>query len=184
VPDTSFQELLTSAVEGSESAWMELYRRFAGPVLGYLRSRGAADADDLVGEVFLQLARNIGSFEGDETQFRSWVFVIAHHRVVDERRRLMRKPVVLRGDADALDRPDPQDVEGSAVEMATERDMAALLETLTPDQRAVITLRIVGDLTLDETARVLGKRLGAVTQLQRRALASLRRALEQRGVTR
>jgi RNA polymerase sigma-70 factor (ECF subfamily) len=48
----------------------------------------------------------------------------------------------------------------------------------------VITLRIVGDLTLDETARVLGKRLGAVTQLQRRALASLRRALEQRGVTR
>jgi RNA polymerase sigma-70 factor (ECF subfamily) len=62
--------------------------------------------------------------------------------------------------------------------------MAALLETLTPDQRAVITLRIVGDLTLDETAKVLGKRLGAVTQLQRRALASLRRALEQRGVTR
>ena len=82
-----FASVLEAAQAGAEWAWSRLYRDLAGPVLGYLRTRGAAEPEDLVGEVFLQVARNLGTFDGDYRSFRSWVFTVAHHRVVDERRR-------------------------------------------------------------------------------------------------
>ena len=45
-----------------------------------------------------------------------------------------------------------------------------MLERLNEDQRSVITLRILGDLSIEQTAEVLGKSTGAVKQLQRRGL--------------
>jgi DNA-directed RNA polymerase specialized sigma24 family protein len=49
---------------------------------------GAREIDDLTSETFLGVVRAIPRFRGDEGQFRSWVFVIAHRRLQDERRRL------------------------------------------------------------------------------------------------
>lgn len=176
----AFASILEAARAGAEWAWSRLYRDLAGPVLGYMRGRGAADPDDLLGEVFLQVARNIGTFEGGERAFRSWVFTVAHHRVIDERRYRNRRPVVLEGD------PEPAmvagDVEQEALEhLGTDR-VVALLEHLSPDQREVLLLRIVGDLTIDEVARVVGKRPGAVKALQRRGLETLRRRIGEKGV--
>ena len=54
-----------------------------------------------------------------------------------------------------------------------------LLQTLTPDQRSVIALRVIADLSLEETATILGKRVGAVKALQKRGLERLRRQLDQ-----
>ena len=178
--DEAFASILEAARAGAEWAWSRLYRDLAGPVLGYMRGRGAADPDDLLGEVFLQVARNIGTFEGGERAFRSWVFTVAHHRVIDERRYRNRRPVVLEGD------PQPAmvagDVEQEALEhLGTDR-VVALLEHLSPDQREVLLLRIVGDLTIDEVARVVGKRPGAVKALQRRGLETLRRRIGEKGV--
>jgi RNA polymerase sigma-70 factor (ECF subfamily) len=60
----------------------------------------------------------------------------------------------------------------------------AILASLSADQRAVLLLRIVGDLSLKQTAEAIGKRTGAVKQLQRRGLAAVKRELERKGVTR
>ena len=54
---------------------------------------------------------------------------------------------------------------------------AQALAQLTPDQREVILLRVVADLSVADAAEVLGKQPGAIKTLQRRALASLRRLL-------
>ncbi len=58
-----------------------------------------------------------------------------------------------------------------------------MLESLSPDQRAVLLLRILGDLSLEQVAEALGKRTGAVKQLQRRGLNAVHKALTQKGVT-
>ena len=50
-----------------------------------------------------------------------------------------------------------------------------LLDDLVPDQRDVMVLRIVADLTVEQVAEVLGKNVGAVKALQRRALENLRK---------
>jgi RNA polymerase sigma-70 factor (ECF subfamily) len=52
----------------------------------------------------------------------------------------------------------------------------AAIDGLPPDQRSVMLLRIIGDLTVEEIARAVGKRPGAVKALQRRALLRLARA--------
>ena len=57
-----------------------------------------------------------------------------------------------------------------------------LLAELTPDQRDVMLLRVVADLTVEQVAEVVGKPPGAVKALQRRALAALRRLVEAEGV--
>ena len=177
-----FQGVLAAAVEGAEWAWADLYHEYAGRVSGYVRARGAADADDLVGEVFLQVARNLTDFEGDEAAFRSWLFVIAHHRVIDERRRLGRRPAKLVDDFSVFDRPSQLSVEHEALGNVSVETIYRLFGSLTDDQRNVLMLRIVAGMTLSEIAETLGKRLGAVTQLQRRALAALRRGLEREEV--
>ena len=72
----SFDSVLQAAQEGSPWAWELLFKELAPKVRGYVAVRGAADPDDLVSETFIQLARNVGRFEGTEANFRSWVFTI------------------------------------------------------------------------------------------------------------
>src|SRR5688572_11563216 len=87
-----FPEVLRAAQLGAEWAWRILYKDLAPAVTGYLRLHNVREPDDLTGEVFVHIVRGLASFTGDEKQFRSWVFVIAHHRIFDESRLRARKP--------------------------------------------------------------------------------------------
>jgi RNA polymerase sigma-70 factor (ECF subfamily) len=183
MPGERFSSLLAAAGEGDEAAWSEIYRGLAPAVLGYLRANGAPEPEDVLAEVFLQVARDLDSFEGDETGFRSWVFTIAHHRLIDARRHSARRPLE---PMDELPEPDPAfapDAESEALARIRARELGTILSGLTADQRTVLLLRVVADLGVAEVARVVGKRPGAVKQLQRRALAAVQRELERRGVT-
>ena len=173
-----FESTLLAARAGGEWAWAALYRQFSPPVLGYLRARGAAEPEDVLGEVFLQVARDVHRFEGDERAFRGWLFTIAHHRLLDEARRRGRRPVEL-APADVLAEAGPHgDVEGEALEEIGTARVLDLMSRLSPDQQNVLLLRILGDMTVEEVARTLGKRPGAVKALQRRALEAVKRELE------
>jgi RNA polymerase sigma factor (sigma-70 family) len=173
----TFESTLDAAKAGGEWAWAALYRELAGPVTGYLASRGAPEPEDLAAETFLQVARNIQGFEGGEKAFRSWVFVIAHRRLIDARRANGRRPVT-------VSLPDEDhhrggDVESEAMDKLVTAELRLSLATLTEDQRDVLALRIIGNLTLEETADVVGKRVGAVKALQSRGLIALREHLDQ-----
>jgi DNA-directed RNA polymerase specialized sigma24 family protein len=85
---------IDAARAGSVAAFERLYRALAGSVASYLRWNGAADVESLTNEVMAQVHRNLGRFTGDATSFRSWVFTIAHHRMVDDRRARGRRPVI------------------------------------------------------------------------------------------
>jgi RNA polymerase sigma factor (sigma-70 family) len=179
--EEAFPTVLCAARAGEEWAWAALYRELAAPLFGYLRAQRAPEPDDLLGETFLQLVRDLPQFSGDGRAFRAWAFSLAHHRVIDERRQRARRPVEPVEDA-----PDRADLRGDVVEDAlaelAEERVQRLLDGLSPDQRSVLLLRIVGDLTVEEVARAVGKRPGAVKALQRRGLAAIRRELEREGV--
>jgi RNA polymerase sigma-70 factor, ECF subfamily len=172
-----FESALSAAKAGEEWAWTALYRHLSGPVQGYLRLRGAMDPEDLTSETFLQVAKGIRSFEGDEPAFRSWVFVIAHRRLIDERRKTSRRPAP----AGTLEEaPDPDrfrggDVEDEAMAQLSSMQVEAALAPLTKDQKEVVLLRIVAGLSVSEAAEVMKKSEGAVRVLQHRAVAALRR---------
>lgn len=178
-----FDSVVSAAGEGAEWAWSRLYEELAPQILGYLRVRGARNPEDLVGEVFVQLARNLARFSGDAASFRSWVFMIAHHRLSNERRRFARRPEVV-GSAPEASHPVVESAEDAALRAMGTEGVLGMLVGLTPEQRDVIALRVIADLSLDETARIMGKKVGAIKQLQRRALLSLRGVLEREAVTR
>jgi RNA polymerase sigma-70 factor (ECF subfamily) len=181
--EQEFNSVLDAAKAGAEWAWAHIYRDLAGPVTGYLRSRGAREPEDLTNEVFLRVARGIHDFTGDAPSFRSWIFVIAHRRLIDERRYHGRRPELSELDTDRVSAETMGDVESEAVEQLVTAEIADAFRALTDGQRDVLALRIIAGLSLEETAEVVGKRTGAVKALQHRALEALKRALDEETVT-
>ena len=181
-----FADLLTRAQQGQGSAWEQLYRWLAPTVAGYLRVQGARQVDDLTSEVFLALVRAIGTFRGNATQFRSFVFVIAHRRLQDERRREYR-----RTEHEVRESFDEATAGGAVAgneggealgRLAGER-VLAMCATLSPDQRDVVLLRVVADLSLEQVAAVVGKTRGAVKALQHRAFEQIRKEISREAVS-
>jgi len=172
--------VLERARAGSDVAFEAVFHELSPAVAGYLRLNGAAEVDELTNEVFAQVHRGLQRFSGDWGGFRSWVFTIAHHRMVDEARRAKRRPPL--AVADVADEAATGDVESEALDALSDERLHRLLGVLSDDQRRVLLLRVVADLPLEDAAVTLGKTVGAVKSLQHRALASLRRALEQEGV--
>ena len=180
----TFDLVLDAAQLGAGWARTRLYELLAPAVAGYLRAQGTREPEDMTSEVFLAVFARLARFAGTESQFRSWVFTIAHHKVVDERRRRARRP-----------EPEPLDlahetvsavsaVEDQALGNIGSERVRALLEMLTADQRDVVALRVLADISIEHVAQVLGKPPGSVKALQHRALEALRRHLEREGVSR
>jgi RNA polymerase sigma-70 factor (ECF subfamily) len=181
-----FEAVLAAGGRGVPSAIETLYRDLAPVVFGYLRGQGAAEPDDLASDVFVAMVRNLSSFQGDERGFRAWVFSIAHRRLIDERRRLSGRPE---------DPVDPAwmggpladrrggDVEEEALADLGRQWIVGALAELSLNQRTVLLLRVLADLSVAEVAQVLGKSQGAVKMLQRRALLRLAKRIEREGVT-
>jgi RNA polymerase sigma factor (sigma-70 family) len=177
-----FDSVLEAARTGSDWAWARIYDHLTPTILGYLRARGAPDPDGVCGEVFCQLVRDIHRFEGDEAGFRSWVFVMVHHRMLDELRKRQRRPEAPSDPDDLAAFRDEGSVEADVVREDTERELRDLIGELTPAQRDVLLLRIFGGLKVEEVAEAVGRRPGAVKALQRRGLGTLRKRLAERGV--
>jgi RNA polymerase sigma-70 factor, ECF subfamily len=178
-----FPRILAAAQAGGEWAWRELYSATAPLLTRYLRARGVPDADDVVGETFIRVVRNIDRFEGDEGSFRTWVFTIGRNLVIDDVRRQARRPSDA-VTADHLVAIGPTgDAEDDAMAALGRQRVGTTLERLSPDQRDVLLLRILGDLTIAEIAQVVGKREGAVKMLQARGLAALRKEISAGAVT-
>jgi RNA polymerase sigma-70 factor (ECF subfamily) len=174
-----FTLTLSRAREGDEAAWGTLYDDLAGPLLGFLRGRGAPDPEDQLGETFLQVARNLAAFEGDEAGFRSWVFTIAHRRLVDALRQRSRRPVSVLADEhlepliDAVERA-PDEIHRAVERIAQAGLLEGLLEHLTDEQREVLVLRFASDLDATTVGQLTGRSTNAVAAITGRALTRLR----------
>ena len=177
-----FPATLAAAQGGDGVAFERLYRALAAAVAGYLRLQGALDPDDLTNEVFLGVFRSLGAFRGDEEQFRSWVFTIAHRRLTDDRRRRSRRPTLADGGLDERAEPRGDVEEEALLRLSTDR-VRTLADRLAPDQRDVVLLRMVSGRTVEQVAEALGKSPTAVQALQRPALGALRRLFDRPGVS-
>lgn len=174
-----FAETLAGAQHGSPPACRLLYESLAGRVAGYLRLHGSRDPDDLTSEVFLRVFDHLRDFTGTEAGFRSWVFTIAHRLLIDEHRLRQRRVETVELSNPLRETVAGGDAEVDALASIGDRRVTEVLSGLAPDQRDVLTLRVVGDLSIEQVAEVLDKSAGAVKSLQHRAVAALRRRLEE-----
>ncbi|QHK21442.1 sigma-70 family RNA polymerase sigma factor [Pseudarthrobacter psychrotolerans] len=150
-----------------------VYRTYASQVLGYLTARGVEDAEAVMQEVFLAVLPRLQTVTGGVAGLRTFVFSVAHARMVDDHRRQRRAPVALPFEPD-LDGREESSAEDEVLQRISPREVADLLNELPAEQREVLSLRLVAGLTVDQAAAVMGKSAGAIKQLQRRALIRLR----------
>lgn len=170
----------SAAAKGDEAAMRRVYEVLAPALLGYVRSRGSEDPEGLTQEVFVALVPRIPKVHGGAKGLRTLAFSIAHARLVDELRRRDRRPTT--SPFEVHDDPrSSSSAEEEALSHIQSVDAIALLASLGEDQRAVVALRVVAQLSLEETAEVVGRSIGAVKQLQRRGLLALRSRLHEQG---
>lgn len=182
-----FQGILTAAQDGGEWAVAILYRWLHPAVVRYLRARAGDDAEDLASETWLAIARALPSFSGDEPAFRSWVFTIAHRRLIDHHRTSARRPKTrtlhpVEGDShdSPVELPATDDTAGEVLDAVTgDEAVRRIVALLPPDQAEIVLLRVVAGLPVDAVAAITGRKPGTVRVLQHRALRRLAERLQQ-----
>jgi signal transduction histidine kinase/DNA-directed RNA polymerase specialized sigma24 family protein len=154
-----FETVMTAATTGVEWAIGLLYREFHPAVLRYLRARGSRAPEAAAEQVWMQVARGLQRFSGDEVAFRRWLFELA------------RRPL------EAGDRiEDPSELESHAREPMS--DALSKVAALPSGHADVLLLRALGHLDVDDVASITGQDTGAVRLLEMDALRLLRDAEE------
>ncbi|MEU3162236.1 RNA polymerase sigma factor [Streptomyces griseoincarnatus] len=176
-------ELVARAVAGDRDAFAALYNGYRDEVFSYLynRTRDRGLAEDLTQDVFLRALRRLETFSGPRASgFAGWLAVIARNIHIDylkSARARLEVPVAEMLDGDQVDRS----AEVSALEAMDAADaietVAYAMRTLNPAQRECVRLRFFEDLSVPETAAVLGKKTGATKTLQFRAMEKMRAEL-------
>lgn len=180
-PDTRPLGAVKAAQDGDEEAFRLLFRAVQPPLLRYLRvllGGDGSDAEDIASETWLQIARDLGTFHGDEDGFRGWAATIARHRAMDHLRARRRRPTADLQVEELLDLPASDDTEGTVLAAAGTREALAMIATLPKDQAEAVLLRVVLQLDAESAAQVLGKRAGSVRMAAHRGLRKLAKLLE------
>jgi RNA polymerase sigma-70 factor (ECF subfamily) len=174
---------LAGSARGERDALTELYRGLNPRLLRYLRHHAGPVAEDLASEVWLALAPKLDGFAGTLDQLQALMFAIARRRVIDEYRRRGRTQARASFD-EAFELADGDDTEARAIEGLTAQAAVQLLVRRLPtDQAEVVLLRVLGDLSVEQVAGILGKSTGAVRVAQHRALRRLQRSFAAKAVT-
>jgi RNA polymerase sigma-70 factor (ECF subfamily) len=181
---TSFESVLDAARQAAPWALEALYRHLQPAVVAYLRTQEPSEAEDLASETWIDVARGIGRFSGDEAAFRRFVFAIARRRVIDVRRARRRRRTQATPTEVLAKRPGTDDVAATALEaIAGEKLLALVTSVLSADQAEVVVLRVLAGLDTDAVAAIVGKRPATVRVIAHRALRRLAHAVDEGAVT-
>lgn len=173
VSESDFVGRLDAARGGDPYACRWVWDRYAGQIRAFLLARGTPDADEVVNDVFVAAFTGVGGFVGGEPEFRAWLYRVARNKRVDAIRAHERRPTPT--DSPSRLSSTQPDAESEAVAAVVDEEVRDVLASLTPDQRDVVVLRFLADLTLEQTAMALDKPVGAVKSLQHRAIDQLRK---------
>ncbi len=165
------------ARQGDPLGYNQLFHAHADAIRGFGRLRGAPDPDELANTVLFDAFRGLPNFTGNASDFRSWVFRIARNKIVDAHRAAAVRPRAAGVTPTDDDVTPAGGADLDALHHLGIGHLAPAFHQLTDEQRELIVLRFVADLSLDETAAALDKPLTAVKAMQRRALATLRRTI-------
>jgi RNA polymerase sigma-70 factor (ECF subfamily) len=174
-------EVVIRAQAGDTSAIAELYRehrRFVFMTI-YASVGNQQVAEDLTADVFVRLIRKVDLFEWRGTDIRAWLRVIARNIVTDRFKSGRYKYETAYGTPETFAHGEAPDREAKVEAFVTDRLTAELvirmMDELSDDQREVLRLRFLCEMSIEETAAAMGREEGAIKALQYRAVRAMRK---------
>lgn len=176
----SEDELLRAAKRFDRQALADIYDRYSTVLYAYaMRLLGNPElAEECVADTFQRFLFALRAGGGPDGYLKAYLYRIAHNWITDLYRRQPSQMVELSENVVMDANANPE--HAAEIRLEQERVRSAL-RCLTADQRQVIVLRFLEDLSIEETARALDKPQGAIKSLQHRALTALSRLLEDKG---
>jgi RNA polymerase sigma-70 factor (ECF subfamily) len=175
--EPSDEQLMSGYINGDTAAFDTLYRRYRGPLYRYLerQSSSVAVAEELYQDVWMRVIGARGSWQ-QESDFRPWIYRIAHNRMVDHWRSGRENHQPLEdGDVIPLEQPWPD--AWLLIQDCIER-LFKLLGGLSEPQRSAFLLKEEGGLSLSQIAEVMATGRETIKSRLRYALQRLRVGLE------
>ncbi len=172
------QQLVRRACQGDGEAFGKLYDLHLDAVYRYVyyKISGVAEAEDLTAQIFVKAWEAIPRYQWREIPFSHWLMRLARNAVIDHYRTARHHDEL--GESLVSREPDPQ-VEYLRSE--SRQRLEAAVRRLPEDQHMVIVLRFIEEMDYAQVAEIMGKSQGALRVIQHRALAALRRILDQEG---
>lgn len=183
------RQIIQKAAAGNSFAFEQLVQKYQSQVyrLCFRMTGNPEDAADLTQEAFLKAWNHLASFQF-EAAFSTWLYRLTSNACLDFLRSAKRRTHVSmtmeneEGEEQALEVMDPQPL---PEETAIQREQQALVRhaigQLEPEQRQILTLRVVNDLSYTEIAKIMCLKEGTVKSRLSRAREALRKKLEQIG---
>ncbi len=175
------QALILAIRRLDQQALAAVFDAFYDPIFGYIARRVYQKqvAEDLTSEVFRKLLEQIGAGKGPDRYLKAYLYRIAQNLVVDYSRRQKHR------DHDELDEFMDDGSESIAAQVEDRirfQQAHKALSALDERQQAVISLRFIEGLTIEEVAHTLRMTIPTVKALQHRGLSALRNRLEVTGL--
>ena len=162
---------LGNARNGDDKAIACVFRVVHPTLLHYVRRHAPDAAEELASETWVEAAKGFATFEGNLDEFRASLFVIARRRIVDHYRSEARRPRLTAFTDPETTMPTADDL--AIEDLSTDQAIAVLVRGLSADEAEVVTLRVVGGLSVGQVAMTMGGSPGSVRVLQHRALGHL-----------
>jgi RNA polymerase sigma-70 factor (ECF subfamily) len=182
--DTEPKRLLREAKNGNAEAFGKLYSLYFTPVYRYvlLRVRDRTLTEDITQTVFMKVYRSLDTFHVGSISPLAYFFTVARNTIIDHWKKKRETVFGDLGDEESdtpLDIPDNREHDETRVDRAvTMERVRSALRSVSEDQREVLTLKFIAQLSNHEIARAMGKTEDAIRQLQSRGLKALRDALK------
>ena len=175
------EKIIARARRGDADTFEQLVVSYRDQVFRLaLRMCGSeADADEVAQEAFLSAWKALPNFRG-ESQFSTWLYQLTTHAAIDLMRREKRQ--IAAADITEVSAADPAPSPQQQAEQSEQREIVrdAILQ-LAPEQREVVVLRFMEELSYEEIGAVLKLPSGTVKSRLNRAKAQLKEILSKSG---
>lgn len=173
--EEKIKDLVALAKDGDQEAFSLIYQRFYTPIYRFVfyQVKHKEEAEDLAQNVFLKVMKALPGFEDRGVKFSSWMYTIARNSVIDFWKK--KKDIVF-GEGETLEliAGGTNNVSKAISQSETKGVLKEIVLELSPDQREVVTLFFIEELTYPEISKITGKKEDAIRALKYRALKSLK----------
>ena len=174
--------LIKAAQRGDQQAFATLYRSHVDRIYRYVLYRvdNNAVAEDLTADVFIRALEGLAHYECGPSPWIAWLYSIANARVIDYYRRngRMGQQEVLEDSTASVD----VDLDEQLMTTFSQGLIQEAIRQLNSEQQQLIIYRFIEGYSLEKTAALLGKTIGAIKTMQHRALAAMTKSIRKRGI--